>query len=133
DNTYLKRTARSYVVETAERHGLGLRCVWLDTPLSQAQVNLVERLLDRFGQLPTPEQIREAGRSEPWLMLPASQMRARRGLEPPSADEGFTALERLSFVRDSVEDGRPGVLVGGAATTRQALADALAQADPAPP
>src|SRR5690242_5502665 len=86
DNTYLTRAARNRVIETAERHGAAARCVWLDTPLAQAQVNLVERLLERFESLPTPEQIRAASRSEPWLMLPTSQMRALRELEPPSAD-----------------------------------------------
>ena len=45
--------ARSHVIEAAA-HGLPARCVWLDTPLAQAQVNLVERLLDRFGSLPSP-------------------------------------------------------------------------------
>ena len=40
DNTYLTRAARSFVVEAAERHGLAARCLWLDTPLAQAQVNL---------------------------------------------------------------------------------------------
>ena len=54
DNTYLTRAARSYVIDAASRQGLPVRCVWLDTPLAQAQVNLVERLLDRVGSLPTP-------------------------------------------------------------------------------
>ena len=36
------------------------RCVWLDTPLAQAQVNLVERLLDRLGSLPAPDELRDA-------------------------------------------------------------------------
>ena len=49
DNTYLTRAARSHVLETATRHGVPTRCVWLDTPLAQAQVNLIERLLDRHG------------------------------------------------------------------------------------
>ena len=51
DNTYLTRAARSYVIDAAGRHGVAARCVWLDTPLAQAQVNLVERLLERFGSL----------------------------------------------------------------------------------
>ena len=42
------------------RHGAAARCIWLDTPLAQAQVNLVERLLDRFGSLPEPEELRGA-------------------------------------------------------------------------
>jgi len=133
DNTYLTRAARSHVVETAERHSLAVRCVWLDTPLAQAQVNLIERLLERFGSLPTPEQIRGAARREPWLMLPTSQMRALRELEPPSIDEGFAAVETVPFARILARGGRAGVFVGAGATTRQGFAEALADAEPSAP
>ena len=67
DNTYLTRAQRSLVVETAARHGVPVSCVWIDTPLAQAQVNMVERLLDRFGSLPSPEELRNLARSEPGL------------------------------------------------------------------
>jgi aryl-alcohol dehydrogenase-like predicted oxidoreductase/predicted kinase len=133
DNTYLTRVARSYVVEIADKHALSARCVWLDTPLAQAQVNLVERLVDRFGELPAPEQIREAARGEPWLMLPTSQMRALRELEPPSTDEGFAAVERVSFSRVSSGRARGGVFVAAPATEPTGVFDALADADPAAP
>ena len=116
DNTYLTRAARSHVVEAAERHSLPLRCVWLDTPLAQAQVNIVVRVLERFGSLPSPDQVRDAARREPWLMLPTSQMRALRELEPPSLDEGFTTVERVPFERSVTSGGRPGVFVGATAT-----------------
>jgi diketogulonate reductase-like aldo/keto reductase/adenylate kinase family enzyme len=133
DNTYLTRAVRSRVVETAERHSLAVRCVWLDTPLAQAQVNLVERLLERFGSLPTPEQVRDAARREPWLMLPASQMRALRQLERPSIDEGFAAVETVPFARVSGGGGGRSVFVGAATTTRQGIAEALADGDPSAP
>jgi aryl-alcohol dehydrogenase-like predicted oxidoreductase len=133
DNTYLTRASRSLVIEMADRHAVAVRCVWLDTPLAHAQVNLVERLLDRFDLLPTPEQIRDAARREAWLMLPTSQMRAVRELEPPSIDEGFTAVETVPFVRVSASGGRPGVFVGGAATARHGITEALADADPQAP
>jgi predicted kinase len=133
DNTYLTRASRSYVVETTMRHGLPLRCVWLDTPLAQAQVNLVMRLVARFESLPTPEQISEASRKEPWLMLPTSQMRALRELEPPTIDEGFVAVERVPFTRDLIEGGQPGVFVGAGALDRPGLRQQLANADPAVP
>jgi aryl-alcohol dehydrogenase-like predicted oxidoreductase/predicted kinase len=133
DNTYLSRATRSRVVEVAGRYSLAVRCVWLDTPLAQAQVNLVERLLERFGSLPPPEQIRDAARREPWLMLPTSQMRALRELEPPSTDEGFTAVETVPFDRVPADGGRPGVFVGAAATTRHGVAQALADAHPSMP
>ncbi|HET7049323.1 MAG TPA: aldo/keto reductase [Solirubrobacteraceae bacterium] len=133
DNTYLTRAVRNRVVETAERHSAAVRCVWADTPLAQAQVNLVERLLERFGSLPTPEQIRSASRAEPWLMLPTSQMRALRELEPPSADEGFASVETVSFSRDWGGGGRPGVFVGAAVVALAGFEQALAAADPGAP
>jgi aryl-alcohol dehydrogenase-like predicted oxidoreductase/predicted kinase len=95
DNTYLTRVARSYVIDAARRHRVPTRCVWLDTPLAQAQVNLVERLLDRFGALPSPDELR---RREQGVMLPTSQMRALRELEPPSTDEGLAAVEQVRFL-----------------------------------
>ena len=76
DNTYLGRAARNDVIEAARRHRVPARCVWLDTPLAQAQVNLVERLLERFGSLPEPEELRELARREPAVLAPMSQMRA---------------------------------------------------------
>jgi aryl-alcohol dehydrogenase-like predicted oxidoreductase len=115
DNTYLTRASRSYVIETAGRHRLPARCVWLDTPLAQAQVNLVARLLERFGSLPTPEQLRERARLEQGLLAPTSQMRAVRELEPPSADEGLAAVERRDFVRASGAEAGAGVFVAAAA------------------
>ncbi len=133
DNTFLSRAARSRVVETAEQHSLGVQCVWLDTPLAQAQVNLVERLLERFDFLPTPEQIRAAGRREPWLMLPTSQMRALRELEPPSMDEGFAAVERVRFARAPDRVAGRGVFVGAGAAIRHGIVQALRDRDPSVP
>ena len=99
DNTYLTRATRSYVIEVAGRHGVAARCIWLDTPLAQAQVNLVERLLERFGHLPAPEELQALAKREPGVMAPTSQMRAFRELEPPYADEGFAKVEHVPFAR----------------------------------
>src|SRR5439155_27193118 len=99
ESTYLTRASRSLVLEAAGADTT-VRCVWLETPLAQAQVNLVERLLDRFGGLPAPEQLRAAARREPGLLAPTSQMRALRELEPPELDEGFSAVERVAFERE---------------------------------
>ena len=114
DNTYLSRASRSYVLEAAGRHGVPVRCVWLDTPLAQAQVNMVERLLERFGSLPAPEELKAAARREAGVHTPTSQMRAARELEPPSRDEGFSAVEQVPFERASRE-GRAGVFVAASA------------------
>jgi aryl-alcohol dehydrogenase-like predicted oxidoreductase len=118
DNTYLTRASRSYVVDAARRHGAGVSCIWLDTPLGQAQLNLVERVLERVGRLPSPEELRELSRREPGLLLPTSQMRAVRELEEPSLDEGFDEIEQVAFIRDR-RPGRAGVFVAAAALSSE--------------
>ena len=115
DNTYLTRAQRSLVIETAAAHGVPVSCHWLDTPLAQAQVNMVERLLDRFGSLPSPEQLRAT--REPGLHTPTSQMRAARELEEPDEDEGFERIERIAFERTATP-GIPGVFVAASVLDR---------------
>jgi hypothetical protein len=128
DNTYLTRAARSYVLDVASRHGIPTRCIWLDTPLAQAQVNLVERLLERFGSLPSPEELRAVARREPGVHAPTSQMRTLRELEPPAADEGFSSVEQQPFTR-SARPGRAGVFVAAAALRQSDWKGALEEGD----
>jgi aryl-alcohol dehydrogenase-like predicted oxidoreductase/predicted kinase len=123
DNTYLSRAARSDVLAAAGRRGAAVRCIWLDTPLAQAQINLVERLLDLAGTLPEPDALRELARAEPGIMAPTSQMRTARELEPPDEDEGFAAIERRAFARGPLpEAARGGVFLVAAAATADVLA-----------
>jgi aryl-alcohol dehydrogenase-like predicted oxidoreductase len=132
DNTYLTRASRSYVLETATRHGVPARCIWLDAPLAQAQVNMVERLLEFFGTLPTPDELREAAKRVQGLLAPTSQMRTFRELEPPTADEGWAALEHVPFER-AQRSGQAGVFVAAAALLEPGWETAIAQAAPEAP
>lgn len=130
DNTYLTRAARSYVIDAASRHRTATRCVWLDAPLAQAQVNLVERLLERFGALPTPEELAALARREQGVLAPTSQMRTLRELEPPSIDEGFVEVEQVPFLRRPwVGRGRVGVFVAAAALRQPEWKRALEESD----
>ena len=134
DNTYLTRAARSYVMEAAGRHGVPTRCVWLQTPLAQAQVNLVQRLLSRFGALPSPEDLRVLARREPGALAPTQQMRALRELEPPSREEGFAAIETIEFARAAPPArAGAGVFVAAAALSQPGWERALAGLDPSAP
>ncbi len=134
DNTYLTRVARSHVVEAARRHGASVRCVWLDTPLAQAQVNLVERLLERFGSLPAPGELTTLARRHAGVLTPTSQMRTFRELEPPDADEGFVEVRRVEFER-LPRPGRTaaGVLVAAGAVGVDEWREAVASAEPSQP
>jgi aryl-alcohol dehydrogenase-like predicted oxidoreductase/predicted kinase len=134
DNTYLTRAARSYVIEAAARHGLPSRCVWLDTPLAHAQVNLVERMLDRFGTLPAPDELRALARRHPGVLAPTSQMRTLRELEPPSVDEGFAGVEAIAFARGAPAGAAmTGVFVAAAALERPGWEDVVRAGDPQAP
>ena len=117
DNTYLSRAWRNDVVAAATRHGFAVRCIWLDTPLADAQVNLVQRLLERFDRLLSPPELKAAARKEPGVLTPTQQMRALRELEPPMDDEGFASIERVAFSR-AERDGRPGVFVAATAVSK---------------
>jgi len=131
DNTYLTRASRSHVIDAARRHGLPVRCIWLDAPLAQAQVNLVERVLDRAGSLPGPDELRVLARRGGGVLTPTSQMRARRELEPPSDDEGWAVLEHAPFVRaPRSPTGVPGVFV---AATALGSPDWRGEVDPTAP
>jgi aryl-alcohol dehydrogenase-like predicted oxidoreductase len=144
DNTYLTRAARSHVIDTAASHGTTVRCLWLNTPLPQAQVNLVTRLIALHGTLPTPEELRVLARSTEGVMAPTSQMRTVRELEPPALDEGFAAVDEVAFARaadthaDGDGDGEAessgaGVLVAAPALERAGWEAAVLSAAPAAP
>jgi aryl-alcohol dehydrogenase-like predicted oxidoreductase len=128
DNTYLTRAGRSYVIESASRHRLPARCVWVDTPLAQAQVNLVERLLERLGALPTPQELRALTRT-PGVLAPTSQMRALRELEPPTTDEGWATVEHTPFTRAPSNHTGDGVFVAASAMSRAGWKEVVAQGD----
>jgi len=100
DNTYVTRSTRAQVLEVAARHGVEVRGVWFDTPLHEAQVNVIGRMLEAHGRLLSPEELRRG--IENTMLPPMAQLRLLRELELPTAEEGFAALEMLGFVRRPV-------------------------------
>ena len=89
DNTYLTRASRNAVVETAWAHGVPVRCVWLQTSLEDAQVNVVQRMLARHGRLLGP------GRDEAGRARGPGRGRAGRALPPPSRAGAARARRRV--------------------------------------
>jgi aryl-alcohol dehydrogenase-like predicted oxidoreductase len=106
DNTYPTRAARNAVIETAWARGRQVRCLWLATTIGDAQLNAIHRMIDAHGSLPSSAEIRVRGADDPRYLLPDAQFRYERMLEPPTLDEGFTAVERVDFSREA--DGESG-------------------------
>jgi aryl-alcohol dehydrogenase-like predicted oxidoreductase len=103
DNTYASRRSRNEVIERAWRHGVPVRCIWASTKIGDAQINAMIRMIEVHRSLPSPEEIRERGRTDTRYLGPDALFRYERSLEPPVAGEGFTAVEERQFVRR----GRP--------------------------
>jgi aryl-alcohol dehydrogenase-like predicted oxidoreductase len=107
DNTSPSRAGRNLFIETAWRHGVPIRCVWVTTKKEEAQVNAVVRLVERYGHLPPPDELRVLNKRDPGAFGPAAQHRYERELEPPVVDEGFVRVDEHPFVRQpSVSEGR---------------------------
>ncbi|HMP01526.1 MAG TPA: aldo/keto reductase [Gemmatales bacterium] len=99
DNTYPTRTSRASVIAAAWSHGVPVRCRFLQTPLPEAQVNVVLRQIERYGKLLSPEEMKTLSKSDPNLPPPVALSRWAASLEPPAADEGFAAIDLIPFVR----------------------------------
>jgi aryl-alcohol dehydrogenase-like predicted oxidoreductase/adenylate kinase family enzyme len=111
DNTYPSRASRNEVIETAWRHGVRVRCIWLQTALGDAQINAIRRMVEVHGSLPTPEEIRARGKRDTRYLLPDSQFRYERTLEEPTTEEGFETVEcRTLLPRRSFGDNRALIL-----------------------
>jgi aryl-alcohol dehydrogenase-like predicted oxidoreductase/predicted kinase len=111
DNTYVTRASRSDVIRVASSHGARVRCVFFETPLPEAQVNVVLRMIERFGHVVAPEEMTELARIDQAALAPHALSRMMRDLEPPIANEGFADIEVAPFVRDVPVEGTPGVAV----------------------
>jgi aryl-alcohol dehydrogenase-like predicted oxidoreductase len=134
DNTYVTRATRHDVLRIAFSHGARVRCWFFDTPPEQAQVNVVLRMLRRFGRLLGPEEMDALVRTEPAALAPRSVSRMSRDLERPAADEGFSDIEVVPFVREHAP-GCAGVFVALDAVGEDGakLASSLVGAPPSAP
>jgi aryl-alcohol dehydrogenase-like predicted oxidoreductase/adenylate kinase family enzyme len=133
DNTYVTRATRNDVVRIAHGHGAEVRCVFFDTPPHEAQINVVLRMIERFGKVLEPGELSAALREDPAALAPSAVQRMTRDLEPPASDEGFAAIDIVPFVRvlrpGPPAGRRPGMAISldtfGAAAAAFELEDAL--------
>jgi histidinol-phosphate phosphatase family protein len=99
DNTYATRVSRYPVIRAAHAHGVAVRCRFLATPIEEAYANVVLRILDRYGKLLGPDELKELGKEDPNLPPPQAMARWAASFEAPNEDEGFGVVERVPFVR----------------------------------
>jgi histidinol-phosphate phosphatase family protein len=99
DNTYGTRASRYAVIRVAHEHGVPVRCRYLATPINEAYANVVLRVLERYGKLLGPDDMKELGKDDPNLPPPQALSRWAANFEAPHEDEGFGVVEEIPFVR----------------------------------
>jgi histidinol-phosphate phosphatase family protein len=100
DNTYPTRVSRWPVLRAARELGVPVRCHHLATPIDEALINIVLRILDRHGSLLGPDELKELSKSDNNLPPPMALARYGACFEAPALDEGFAVIETHAFVRD---------------------------------
>ena len=122
DNTYPTRVSRAPVVRLAHAAGVPVRCRFLDTPIEEARINVVHRILDRYERLLGPSDMKELAKVDPNLPPPIALQRWRDSLERPEWDEGFSAVDVIPFARRvSSERTGKGLLLDVDGTLRTTL------------
>jgi histidinol-phosphate phosphatase family protein len=99
DNTYATRVSRFPVIQKAHQHGVPVRCRFLATPIDEAYANVVLRILERYGKLLGPDEMKALQKTDPNLPPPAAMARWAASFEAPHPDEGFSLVEEIPFVR----------------------------------
>lgn len=110
DNTYVTRAQRYDVLRIAEKHGQAIHGRWLELDAVDAQVNIVNRMLEVHGRLLEPDELMRG--VTPDSLGPKAHFRTWKSIEVPELNEGFTTLTRVPFVRRVSSGGRAAVFVG---------------------
>lgn len=112
DNTYVTRASRSEVLRVAHAAGAMVRCIHLETPSHEAQVNVAWRMLERHGELLGGAELARRAKKDAGLFAPATLSRMERQLERPAHDEGFSSIEQVPFSRaHAAAPGASGVAI----------------------
>ena len=99
DNTYVSRASRAAVIQAAAAHRVDVRCIWLSTSVADAQVNAVERIVERYGRLLDVEALAAERKHNPAALAPMPLFRYQRELEAPAVAEGFAHVDVVPFAR----------------------------------
>jgi HAD superfamily hydrolase (TIGR01662 family) len=99
DNTYPTRISREPVISAAIEMGATVRCRFLNTPIHEARVNVVHRMLQRYGRNLGPDEMKNLAKTDNNLPPPAALKKWADSFEMPSEDEGFAQVEVIPFIR----------------------------------
>lgn len=99
DNTYPTIKSRKTVIDVCKKHQVPVRCIHLRTSIEDAQYNVCQRMIERYGKLLMPEDIATVSKTDPNMFPTAVLFKYRKEFEEPYPSEGFAKIEVRKFER----------------------------------
>lgn len=101
DNTFCTVEDRKPFIEAAKAAGRGMTCWWLATRAEDAQINALNRMWDRYGQVfMSADAIKNSSASKDPNIFPAAAIFSyKKRFEKPTMGEGFALIQKMDFVR----------------------------------
>lgn len=130
DNTYPTVESRKLVVDIAKKYGFEIVCVHLNTSLEDAQQNAVGRMIQKYGKLLSPEEIKLS--KDPNCFPPAPMYKYKKEFQKPTTSEGFDKVEVVPFIRKAypAEYKNKAIIVDYDGTLRETISGAKFPVDP---
>lgn len=97
DNTYVDVASRKSIIDCAQKLGISIRAVWLDTSFEDAQFNACQRMIRKAGRLLDPVDFKT--NKDPNLFPPVALFAYKKNFEEPMMKEGFVSVDIVHFVR----------------------------------
>ena len=97
DNTYPTIKSRSSVIKWAYDNDFEIECKWIDIDVGDALYNASKRMIDTYGKLLSPEEIKNS--KDIGVYSPAVIYRYRKAFVRPTLQEGFHEVEKIPFTR----------------------------------
>jgi HAD superfamily hydrolase (TIGR01662 family) len=98
DNTFPTVASRKPFIDAAQAQDVVIVCDWVASTIEDAQFNACVRMMERFGRILDPAEIKRD--ASPNIFPPGVLFRYRKEFEPPTTDEGFKRVDKRPFVRD---------------------------------
>lgn len=95
DNLFASAESRKPFIAAAEKMGLPIRCIWVNTSIENAQLNACLRMIRKRGRLLMPGEKSK----DPNIFPIAVLFKYRKAFEKPLVSEGFTSVSTTGFVR----------------------------------
>jgi len=97
DNTYPTIESRQLIIKWAHDNEFEIHCKYINIDVGDALYNASKRLIDTYGKLLNPEEIKKT--KEAGVYPPVVIYKYRKTVQPPKTQESFDSIEKIKFTR----------------------------------